>query len=360
MTKRDARTIIIAAGGTGGHILPGIRIGDEIDRGYAGIYRAQYVCGSRDIESKIYSSENITPLKLRAGSRKGAAAFACLLGDSFRVLKSFIRNRPAAVLAMGGAACVPVLLVAVVLRIPMFLHESNRRAGRVVRLFAPFARKVFLGLGGLDRKNSSIVGTPTRPVEAVEQRNLILCMGGSQGASKLNEIFVAVANRDHIRALGYQFVLLSGPGKHIPNRGVVEVREYEPRIETLLARAELAITRAGAGALADIANCRVPAVLVPYPFAKDDHQKANADLFYDADAAFVLEEKALTKESLDTLISHIMTDAPLRERMRANLASFDSSNAARVIANELTECLEHKREAHGRLRINPGVTHEPR
>ncbi|MEO8377415.1 MAG: UDP-N-acetylglucosamine--N-acetylmuramyl-(pentapeptide) pyrophosphoryl-undecaprenol N-acetylglucosamine transferase [Candidatus Sumerlaeota bacterium] len=358
--KNCARSVIIAAGGTGGHILPGIRIGTEIDRTFSGVYKSQYVCGSRDIESQIYDSEQITPLKLRAGSRKGAAAVISLLGDSFRVFKSFIRNRPAAVLAMGGAACVPVLIIAVVLRIPMFLHESNRRAGRVVRFFAPFARKVFLGLGGLDRKNASIVGTPTRPVEDETSHDVILCVGGSQGASKLNEIFVSVANKDHIRALGYKFVLLSGPGKHIPNRGVVEVREYEPRIETLLARTELVISRAGAGALADIANCRVPAVLIPYPFAKDDHQKANADLLGDADAAFVLDEKSLTKESLDMLLYHIMTDGPLRERMRANLAAFDSSNAAELIARELNECISEKAETRGKLRINPGITHEPR
>ncbi|MCC6546516.1 UDP-N-acetylglucosamine--N-acetylmuramyl-(pentapeptide) pyrophosphoryl-undecaprenol N-acetylglucosamine transferase [Candidatus Sumerlaeota bacterium] len=359
--KHSARTIIIAAGGTGGHILPGIRIGNEIDRAHAGVYKSQYVCGSREIESQIYGSEQITPLKLRAGTRKGAGALTCLLGDSFRVLKSFLRNRPAAVLAMGGAACVPVLAMAVVLRIPIFLHESNRKAGRVVRLFAPLAKKVFLGLGGMEGKNVSIVGTPTRPAPDAVNRDVILCMGGSQGASKLNEIFVTVANRDHIRAFGYRFVLLSGPGKHIPNRGVVEVREYEPRIETLLARAEIVISRAGAGALADIANCRIPAVLVPYPFAKDDHQQANADFFGDADAAFVLDEKSLTKESLDMLLHHIMADASLRERMRANLASFDSSSAARVIAHELAESISgKKKESRSKFRVNSGMTHEPR
>ncbi len=355
----NRKRILIAAGGTGGHILPGIRVGKQIEERFGGDYTVDYVCGSRAIEGQIYESEGVSPMKLRLGSQARGVPLMGLLTDFFTVVSNYTTTRPAAVLAMGGAACFPVLAASALFRVPIFLHESNRIPGRVVRLFAPFARKVFLGLGGLDRKNAQVTGTPTRrPPDADGVRDTVLCVGGSQGATRLNELFITAANRDHIRKLGYRFVLISGPGKPIPNPGVVEVREYEPRMESLLCRTQLIVSRAGAGALADIANFRIPSILVPYPLAKDDHQKANAQVFSTANAAFLMEEKLLTPESLTMMMYNLLVDEGTRGEMKARLAEFDSSASADVVARAIIESLSSDGRHPAAIPANARISHE--
>lgn len=341
----ERRHLLIAAGGTGGHILPGIRIGRQIEAENGGLQTVSYICGSRYIESCIYTAEGVEPMRLSMGGGGSKPLslqyFFQLLTDLFTLVNNYLSRRPGAILAMGGAVCFPVLLLAVLFRIPIFLHESNRVPGRVVRLFAPFARRVFLGLGGLERSNALVTGTPTKECHTNDtEREIVLCVGGSQGAARLNEYFVAASNRDEFRKLDCHFVLISGPGKTVQGAGGVEVREYEPHIESLLSRARLVVARSGAGTLADISNFRVPSILVPYPYAKDDHQTANARVFSDAGAAILMEEKTLTTERLAEAMHSLLADEAGCAAMREKLRAFDSSRAASIIAHEIVESLQ--------------------
>ena len=324
--------LTIAAGGTGGHILPAIRIAEAITQEA----QVEFICGSKDIEKTVYEGEGRHAFVLRAGRAEGRRKLLDVTLDTITMLRRFTKQRPDAVLAMGGAACFPVLAAAVVMRVPIFLHESNRIPGRVIRLYARFAKKVFLGLGGYDGANAVMTGTPAKQMKAQPAaRDLILCYGGSQGSAKLNELFVEVANSAEFENLNLGFLLLSGPGKVIAHPGRVEVRPYESDMAGVLRRTAVAITRAGAGSLADLAAFEIPAILVPYPFAMDDHQTVNALSYVDGNAATLIRESELTAESLTSTLRRLMDDARLRREMAANLRPFHRPDAAATIVSEI-------------------------
>lgn len=323
--------MLIAAGGTGGHILPAVQIGREIEQSGAFPGGVQFVCGARAIERRIYEGEGLFPIFLSAGGRLPRSV--AMARDFVLCFSRFLVARPAAVLGMGGAACFPVLAAATVLRIPIFLHESNSIPGRVVRLFRGVARRVFLGIGGLEGPNVEITGTPTKPVPAtVAERDVILCVGGSQGAERLNRVFTESAQELSARHPALRFILIAGPGKATAEAGAVEVREYEPNLPELLARTRLIISRASAGALADIANHRIPSILVPYPHAMDNHQHHNAMLFTERGAATLIAESQLESASLVLAIDALLRDESQRTAMQQALSMFSSEDAAQKIA----------------------------
>ena len=328
--------LTIAAGGTGGHILPALRIAEAIPEGA----QVEFICGSKAIEKTVYEGEGRRPFVLRAGRATGLRKAFDLTLDTITMLRRFANQRPDAVLAMGGAACFPVLAAAVVMRVPIFLHESNRIPGRVIRLYAKFARKVFLGLGGYEGANGVITGTPVKQMNVQSAtRDLVLCYGGSQGSARLNGLFVEVANSPAFANADLHFLLLSGPGKVIANPGRVEVRAYEADMASLLRRTALAVTRSGAGSLADLAAFEIPAILIPYPFAMDDHQTANALSYVNSNAATLIRESDLTADSLTANLRRLIDDAALRQEMAANLRAFHRPDAAATIVSEIIESI---------------------
>lgn len=340
------RKVLIAAAGTGGHIIPGIQIGRALEARNGGAFKVEYLCGSRPIEERIYSAEGIQPVRIKTGSFSGRSfpgvkGFT-LLTDTLRLIFRFLSDRPAAVLAMGGGASVPALIAGRLLFIPLFLHESNAIPGRVVRLFRRFARRVFLGLGGLQGTNVVITGTPSRPaIESEEEANIILCVGGSQGAASLNRIFLKAIEK--VGTVAFQPVLIAGPGKDVRITKGVDIREYEPDLPALLARARLIVSRSGSGALADISTFRIPAVLVPYPYAKDNHQLANARIYESRGAAMLLEEKDMDAEKLAEAM--IMLLGERGAEIRKNLAELDNAHAADRICEEIETSLNTGRAA---------------
>lgn len=340
MADQGKDLIAIVAGGTGGHILPGICVGEEMLRSQPGLVDVEYYCGQRGIEKLIYESQGLHPHLLRSSINPRHLAPAvkgvCFALDLADALRSFLRRRPRAVLAMGGAVCFPVLTACRILRIPYFLHESNAIPGRVVRLFARCAAGVFLGLGGIEGDNVLVTGTPSKTSAAGEgTRDLILCVGGSQGAEKLNRLFVEAAAK--IDAVSARMLLLTGPGKSVANPGRVELREYESDMPSLWRRCRLVVSRAGAGTLAEIANFQVPAVLVPYPFAMDNHQLANAKVFAGSGAAVLAEEKDLTADLLAAEMQRLLSDHDAREAMRTALAAHTSEHSASRIVREILQ-----------------------
>ncbi len=338
------KTFLIAAGGTGGHIIPGILIGRELEKNHSDTIGVEFICGSREIEKKIYDSESIEPIKLHLGNsweKIPLVKHLNLLVDFISVFSRFLFFRPAGVLAMGGKACFPVIFAARILRIPYFLHESNRIPGKVIRYFHKGARRVFLGMGGLEGDNVSIVGTPSRqkPVEDRADKNVFLCVGGSQGAARLNQLFIEAANSPKFQNSDIEFQLITGPGKIQPEAGRAVQKEYDPNIAAVLARSVAMISRAGSGSLADITTFRVPAILVPYPYAADDHQSANARYFSDRGAAVYTDEKTLNADVLANLMSAILQDQKHRENLRDNLENLARDNAAEEICQEIAGTL---------------------
>lgn len=337
MVLNPSPRLLVAAAGTGGHILPGIRVGREFARRVPGGVVA-YVCGAKPIEARIYAGEGIEPVVLGGNYSAGGPIrrIGAALADLRSAIRLLRRQRPTMVLAMGGGACVPILVAAALLRIPYFLHESNAIPGRVVRLFGGGARAQFRGLGRSTGGDIIVTGTPTPERLGTEAtRNTVLCVGGSQGAARLNELFLEAARQLAAAHSSIRFLLVSGPGRAVADPGPVEVVEYIHDMPAILARTIVAVSRSGSGSLADLSTYGVPAILVPYPHAMDDHQTANACL-YAADGAAVVEvEASLTATRLASILEALLTDDERRRRMAEAAQARATPDAAERIVNEM-------------------------
>ena len=310
---RGSKTVVFATGGTGGHIYPALAVARALQTSG---YTIHFV-GHRDgMEATIIPEAGFSFHGVRAGKwdrtrpdpRQGVKALSGL-GDALRILREL---RPRAVVGFGGFASFPALAAASVMRLPILLHEGNALPGRVTRLFAGRSRLV--GLGKLEAEtrlksaNTVYVGMPVREVR-VEKREararlglpqeglVTLVMGGSQGSMTLNEQVpeayevLPVSLRQHLTVLHS-----SGP------RWVAGIRErvkeqpqyvVHPYLDATLAwsAADVAITRAGIGTLAEAAFHGVPLVMVPLPSSAEDHQRHNAEAVARAGAGRVVLER---------------------------------------------------------------------
>lgn len=349
--------ILVVAAGTGGHVLPGIEFGRAFEAEGA---RVTYVCGSRPAESRIYAAAGIEPRVIAwpgsaptiAAKARRAALLAMAPVRAARLVTSLC---PDAVLSMGGGFGAPILCAAKLLNIPIFLHDSNSVVGRVTRWFAPLAKRTFLGLPVMESlPRPALVGTPARamPERAPSPEPSIVVMGGSQGARRLNECaFEAAAS-----------VLAEFPGARVTVLGVkpadrpaslphgIEALEYVDNPGALLAQAWVAVTRSGAGTLAELSALGVPAVLVPYPHAMDDHQTANAQAAVAAGGAVLLREAGLAGSALALEILALLRDGARRTAMGRGMATLHRAESRAAVAETIAS------ELQGRTRRAPRIT----
>lgn len=255
--------------------------------------------------------------------------------QSRRLIQSFQAD---AVLGMGGFTSLPPVFAGYRRGLKTFIHDSNSRPGKANLLTARFCDRIFLGLAAakpfFPGQNTLTTGTPVRPEvlalpareEAAERlgldprRPVLLVTGGSQGAQRLNELCVQAGR---CLAAGTQVVHLAGTldfariaalAGQIPD---YHVHGFCDRMADVYAVADLVVARAGASSLTEIAAAGLPSVLVPYPYAADDHQTRNAEVFANAGAAVLAPEHDLSCDRLATMINGILGDAAARERMAA-------------------------------------------
>jgi UDP-N-acetylglucosamine--N-acetylmuramyl-(pentapeptide) pyrophosphoryl-undecaprenol N-acetylglucosamine transferase len=272
----------------------------------------------------------------------------------------FMRRPPQLALAMGGFTAAPPLLAAKSLGARAFLHESNTVPGRANRWLAPRVDGAFVSFpaarAGLRARRIELTGTPVRgeflqlPAAAAARTALglqadapvLLVMGGSQGARRINEWIAAILPRLLEAMPALQFVHLTGTDglervraayAARPCRAVV--RAFLGEMAPALAAADLAVSRAGASSLAEFAACRLPALLIPYPAAADNHQFHNALAFAQSGAARALEQDALSPELLLREIVALLGDAPRRAAMRQALRAWHCPDAAAQIADRM-------------------------
>lgn len=309
--------LIMATGGSGGHIYPAVATAKALE----GLgYTPLFVGHARGMEAELIPKEGFAFRGVRAGKwdrsrpdpRQGVAALAGF-GDAVAILR---RARPAAVIGFGGFASFPALSAAALLRIPILLHEQNAFPGRVIRMFARRAALVALGnaaaQGHLEGAKTVYVGLPIRE-QRVERREarlalglpeeglVTLVMGGSQGATALNEgvpnAYAALS--DEARR---DLTVLHSTGPRWLE-GVRRATEAYPAyrtegwVDATLAwgAADLAITRAGMSTVAEAAFHGVPLVMVPLPSAAEDHQRLNAEEVERAGAGRVVLQKELER-----------------------------------------------------------------
>lgn len=363
-----ARRVLIVAGGTGGHIIPALAVGETLRAEYPGKVHVRYLTGSRAIERNAFAAAEEfpdmlacdAPPRLALSSIPALCRYGGSILESFRFLRQY---RPDVILATGGYVCAPLLFAARVLRIPFYLHESNAVAGRVTRMFGKHAECVFLGneaaAEGLPSSaRHDTVGTPVRSavvearrVEACayfgldHDRPTMLVLGGSQGAHALNEALLEAL--PPLAGSGLQVIWACGPLNHKTVRSqldtldlgdvTVHLFDYLNEMHLGYAAADLVVSRAGASTLAEIDARGVPSILVPLPTAKDNHQLENARALASRGAALLIEERDLALGALARAIRELVRCEARRKEMSAACLTQSARECASRIARILVE-----------------------
>ncbi|HLP01948.1 MAG TPA: UDP-N-acetylglucosamine--N-acetylmuramyl-(pentapeptide) pyrophosphoryl-undecaprenol N-acetylglucosamine transferase [Opitutaceae bacterium] len=371
---------VIACGGTGGHLAPGIALAEGlVARGH----EPHLLISHKQVDAKLV--EKYPWLKLAripaaplTANPVGLARFLYQQSAGFGFgLKHLQQLRPAAVVGFGGFTTASIVLAARMRGIPVALHEANRVPGRAVRLLSRFAKRVYLPTGvRLSRARGGTVRAQGLPVRREFQRiargealrtlgiqparRLVAVLGGSQGATALNDW--AEKNLELLALEGVQLFCVSGPGKRtareervLRSREGAEVKSYFvpfcDRMAELLSCADLAVTRAGAGTLAELARIRTPGVLVPFPHAADDHQSANARYFEQQGGGLVVEQMFLA--TLTREVQDLVANDWLLHKFHDNLARMDQENSLDAMIDDLLALSDPKNPTSSRLHLQP-------
>jgi UDP-N-acetylglucosamine--N-acetylmuramyl-(pentapeptide) pyrophosphoryl-undecaprenol N-acetylglucosamine transferase len=360
-TTPDPVSVVIAGGGTGGHLYPGVAVARELlaRRPDAQI---SFAGTARGIEARVVPREGFALDLIRSGGLKGKSlidrargAWLVPLGlvDAWRLLSA---RRPQLVIGVGGYSSGPVVLVASLRGVPTMLLEQNAVPGLTNRLLARVVRAAavtFDATRPFFGSKAFVSGNPVRPefLERAEPRTesarddaRVLVFGGSQGAHAINVAMVEAAAE--LAAGGPHLRLTHQTGE----RDVEMVRaayrqaglsaDVEPFLYDMgrqLGRADVVVCRAGATTLAEITAAGKAAILVPLPTATDDHQRRNAEALAQSGAAEVLLQSELTGRSLAARIVALVRDRDRRERIAAAARSWARPDAAKVIVDKALE-----------------------
>lgn len=356
---------MIACGGTGGHLFPGLAVAESLR---SGGHEVLLLVSEKAIDERALRAfpgmprETLPSVGLPKILSPGAVKFAGRMVSSFRKCGAICaRFRPDAVLGMGGFTSIAPMAAAWRRGIPAYLHESNAIPGKANRLGARFCRAVLLGFAECAQffpgRTTHITGTPVRaelvsdvPSKARARRVLgleadrrtLLVMGGSQGASGINARMAEAAV--HLRGEPVQIIHLSGERdaetlrSAYGNAGISsEVIPFCDRMQDVYAAADLAVSRSGAASLTELSWFGLPSVLIPYPHAAEDHQTLNARIFERAGAARLLPEHGIAGDSLAALIKSLLSPGATLESMAGAARSLASRDAAEKVAGVLTD-----------------------
>ena len=349
---------VIACGGTGGHLFPGIAVAEVLRRRG---HEVMLFVSEKEIDSLALSTrsqlrfEKLPLVGLPSLYSPAIFGFVRRFGESLaRCRAIYDKFKPQAVLGMGGFTSTAPIVAGRLRGASTFIHESNAIPGKANRLTARMVRAVLLGFKEcapfFPKSHTEITGTPIRtelqrvdrPVarEALGLRGdlpTLLVMGGSQGASGINQAMIKSlpSLRDH----HLQVIHLSG---NRDERLVADnyrrenipafVAPFHHRMEEVYSAADLAIARAGAASLAEVAAFALPSVLVPFPYATDDHQTRNAEVFVRAGAALLVKEGEIQGDLLALRIKELMADpAKLRAMSDASRRLAPTDAADRVV-----------------------------
>jgi UDP-N-acetylglucosamine--N-acetylmuramyl-(pentapeptide) pyrophosphoryl-undecaprenol N-acetylglucosamine transferase len=368
--------ILIAGGGTGGHVYPGIAVAEELRRLHPEAI-VLFVGGRRGVEAQAVPESGFAirfvmtrGFPRRAWWRWPGAVAANVIGFA-QSLWLVMSERPDAVLGTGGYVSGPVSLAAVLLGRPLILQEQNSIPGLANRWLARVADEVHLSFiearGYFKRKdNLKVTGNPVRAhilggdrLAALQEfaladgRPTVFVFGGSRGAHRINDAALEAMRRLKGR-VDVQFILQTGRDDFDSARATVETEQLPARVVPYLrqihlayAVADLVVCRSGAMTLAEIAACGTPAILVPYPYAAHNHQEVNARNLVDRGAASVILDRELGGERLAKEIAHLLADRQTLRRMSANARTFARPDAAERLARSLARYAQGRPAPNG-------------
>jgi UDP-N-acetylglucosamine--N-acetylmuramyl-(pentapeptide) pyrophosphoryl-undecaprenol N-acetylglucosamine transferase len=384
--RRHGLAVIVAGGGTGGHLYPGIAVARELLRREPAAV-VSFAGTSRGLEARVVPREGFPLDTIRSAGLKGKSLGARFRGalllvpsaiDAWRIVS---KRRPRAVLGVGGYSSGPVVLIAALRGVPTMVLEQNAVPGVTNRYLARWVRAAavtFEQTLPYFKGKGFVSGNPVRPEffqtanfedqgskfggsrsefdvrssevgrdRSAQQAPRVLVLGGSQGAHAINMAVVAAAPRLVGRFPGLQLVHQTG------ERDLAAVREayrgagisaradsFIDAVAMEMTSADLIVCRAGATTLAELAASGRAAVLVPFPSAADDHQRKNARVLADAGAAVLLEQTSLSGDVLAGALEELLADRPRLQAMGRSMGTFARPDAASRIVDRLLDLVD--------------------
>ena len=360
--------ILIAGGGTGGHIFPALAIAKALQKKVATSLLFVGAKGKMEMEKVPQAGYKIEGINIVGFNR---SSLIRNIGLPFTLIKSFFQVKkiiqsfnPTAVIGVGGYSTFPVLKYAQAKHIPTFIHESNSFAGKSNILLGKNATKIFVANDGMEAffpaEKICITGNPVRKnivdstvskEDAInffglcKNKKTVVAIGGSLGAKSINEAIVASINRFEENNL--QLIWQTGKvnaekyKEAAKGKTNIWVNEFIKEMEMVYAAADVVISRAGAMSVTELCVVAKPTIFVPFPFAAEDHQTINAMHLVNKQAALIVKDANAKEELINTVID-LSGDEALQKVLEENIKNFAIKNADEVIAKKILELIANR------------------
>ncbi len=371
--------VLIAGGGTGGHLFPGIALAEEVVTRHPQ-NDAVFVGTDRGLEARVVPQNGFPFEAIHSRGLKGMGPLKLLAGlltlplsfwDAFKLLRRF---RPDVVVGVGGYSSGPVVMTAWLLGLPTAIQEQNALPGFTNRVLGRFVDAVFISFDAarapFAAKKVHVLGNPIRKTllenflrpKIAHERFTVLVFGGSLGARGLNARIVDAL--EHLADVKDTLAITHQTGKadlamvqeaYAAKGFSADVREFIEDMSAAYLKSDLVICRAGATTLAELTVCKKASVLVPFPFATDDHQAVNAKALVDAGAAVMFREQELTGQKVAEVVKQLMAEPEKLASMEKAAGNLGRPEAAREIADVLMELSFARWGQKGRDRKGPSL-----
>lgn len=371
--------ILFTGGGTGGHIFPIIAVARQFKKIYTDNSNENklemFFLGSGGLSEKVLGKEGITVKTILAGKLRRYFSFKTLF-DLIKIPFGFFKSlfylyiwMPDVIFSKGGYDSFPVVLVGWLYNIPILIHESDTVPGLANRLSSKLSKRIGVSFNSAEKyfpqKKTALIGNPIRSevvekcilnnqeekqrikgdYKIISQKPVILVLGGSQGAEKINHLILLT-----LPQLLEKYEIIHQCGEN--NYEYVKARSTqsenyhlfsfldEEQMSNVYSISDFIISRAGAGSICEIAICGKPSILIPLPKSGGDHQRQNAMIYSQSGSGVVLEELNLTPNLLLNEISKILNNDELYRQMSNNAKNFSRPEAAEKIVKELIELIK--------------------
>ncbi len=361
---------IIACGGTGGHLFPGLAVAEVLRaRGHeVMLFISEKEIDALGLSGSDFKFERLPTVGLPSPFSPAILAFLRRFNESLSRCRSVYRKfKPHVILGMGGFTSTAPVLAGKMRGVPTFIHESNAIPGKANRLTSRMVRAVLLGFKEcaplFPKVRTEVTGTPIRKeLQKIDrkvarqklglQEDLLtlLVMGGSQGAIGINQAMLK--SLPALQESRIQVIHLSGSrdeemvAEHYQREKIPAfVAAFHHAMEEVYSAADFAIARSGAASLAELATFSLPSILIPFPYAAEDHQTRNAEIFAKAEAAILLKESDLSGDLLVRKIQELGSDSGKLIKMSENAAALAPKNAAALVVDAMERYTQSTHDA---------------
>jgi UDP-N-acetylglucosamine--N-acetylmuramyl-(pentapeptide) pyrophosphoryl-undecaprenol N-acetylglucosamine transferase len=363
---------MIAGGGTGGHVFPGIALAEAflsiVPGGSVSFVGTSVGLEARAVPARGYDIDFVPSGPVRGKGAGGLLGMARMVTGIAAALSVLRRRRPDLVFGVGGYASVPVSVAAVVTSVPLFLQEQNAVPGRANRMLGRMARKIYAGFGGaagfFPPGRTEVAGNPVRRELVAARasgstgrpgsRFTVFALGGSQGARAINALVLEMGRRVKEEGRPIDFVLQTGSGEFeaadsaIREEGLpIEPFPFTDRIGDVFARCDAVLMRAGALSIAEASLFGRPCILIPYPYAADRHQEENAREFCSRGAGVWMRQEEATGDRVLSTLTRWAADPEERAAAGEAAADFSRPDAAtQIVRSALREIGKGRETPH--------------